>query len=100
MWNLKKMIEMNLFTKRNRLTDIDINSQGSSLVAYWDKDPALSLQRLKFDPRPGNFHMLWAWPKANEQTNKCPPHCSIENRLEGATVYWGSLIQGIIQSDI
>ena len=47
----------------------------SCLVVQWLKDPtALSLQplgwlpRLRFDPWPGNFHMLRAWPK--QKTNK------------------------------
>lgn len=37
------------------------------------KDPALSLQQLGsllwcgFDPRPGNSHMLQAWPKEREK---------------------------------
>ena len=41
----------------------------SSLVVEWVKGPALSLKRLGlllwhgFYPWPGNFHMLWAWPK-------------------------------------
>ena len=38
-------------------------------MAQWVKDLALSLLRLRllwwhrFDPWPGNFWMLWAWPK-------------------------------------
>ena len=41
----------------------------SSLVAQRVKDLALSLMWLwlllwcGFDPWPGNFHVLWAWPK-------------------------------------
>ena len=31
----------------------------SSLVAQWVKDPALSMQRLGFNPWPRNFYMLW-----------------------------------------
>ena len=48
-------------------------TQGSSLLVQWVKDSASSLQRLGsllwrgFDPWPGNFQMLWVWPK---QTNK------------------------------
>ena len=34
----------------------------SSLVAQWVKDLA-SLLWHRFDPRPGNFHMLKVWPK-------------------------------------
>ena len=29
----------------------------------WLKDLALSLLWHRFDPWPGNFHVLWAWPK-------------------------------------
>lgn len=35
----------------------------SSLLAPWAKDPAWSLQRHRFDPWPGNFHMPCMQPK-------------------------------------
>ena len=34
---------------------------GSSLVALWVKDLALSLLWLRFTPQPRNFHMPQAW---------------------------------------
>jgi len=43
--------------------------KGSSLVAKWVKDPAMSQQWLRWllwcglDRWPGDFHMLWVWPK-------------------------------------
>ena len=48
----------------------------SSLVVQYVKDLALSLQWLGtllwrgFDPWPGNFRILRAWPKPNQTTNK------------------------------
>lgn len=38
-------------------------SFSSSLVAQQVKDPVLSLLWLRFDPLPGNFLVLWVWPK-------------------------------------
>ena len=38
---------------------------GSSLVAQWVKDSALSLLWCRFNPWPGNFHMLQVGPKKN-----------------------------------
>ena len=32
-------------------------------MLQWVKDPASSLLWLRFDPWPGTFRMLWAWPK-------------------------------------
>ena len=40
----------------------------SSLVVQQVKDLVLSLLRCRFDPLPGNFHMLRAWPKRSKQT--------------------------------
>ena len=40
---------------------------GSPLVAQWVKDLALSLLWYGFDPWPGNFLMLWAWPKKKKK---------------------------------
>ena len=45
-------------------------------MVRWVEDPALSLQQLglllwcEFDPWPGIFRMVLAWPKTNKQTNK------------------------------
>ena len=45
----------------------------NSLVAQLVKDLALSVALAGlllwrgFDPRPGNFHMLWVWPKKREK---------------------------------
>ena len=46
-------------------------------MAQWVKDPALSLQWLRwsllwlrFGPWPRNFHMLWVWPKQTNKTKK------------------------------
>ena len=42
-------------------------------MGQWVTDPALSLQWLRllmwcrFDPWPGNFYMLWVWPKKQKQ---------------------------------
>ena len=50
------------------------NLSRSSLVVQQVKDQVLSLQRLwslpwrGFDPWPGNFHMLQAWPKERVRT--------------------------------
>jgi len=58
-----------------------------SLVVQQVKDPALPqlwsrLQlRLGFDPWPGNFHMLWAWPKQRNTQNTSEQNC-IETGLE------------------
>ena len=46
---------------------------GSSLVAHWVKDPALSLQRLRLrlwhglNPWPWKYHMLQACPKKKKK---------------------------------
>ena len=48
-------------------------SFGSSLVAQWVKDLALSLQQLRlllwcmFSPWPEKFHMLQTWPKKKKK---------------------------------
>ena len=43
----------------------------SCLVTWQVKDPALSLLWHGFDPRPGDFHMLWAWrPKKEGEVGK------------------------------
>ena len=39
-----------------------------SLLAQQVKDPALSLQWLRFNPWPRNFHMLWCSQKKKERT--------------------------------
>ena len=45
----------------------------SSLAAQGDKDPASSLKQpgsllqCRFDPWPGNFHMLCAWPEKTKR---------------------------------
>ena len=45
---------------------------GISHVVQQVKDPALPQQwhqlqpQRGFNPQPGNFHMLWAWPKINQ----------------------------------
>ena len=56
---------------------LKLSSLGIPLVAQWVKDLVLSLQRLgllvwhRFDPWPGNFHMLIAQPKTKQnKTNK------------------------------
>lgn len=37
----------------------------------WVKKLALPQQWLRFDPWPGNFHMLWGWPgKKKKSKNK------------------------------
>ena len=38
-----------------------------SLVAWWVKDPVLSLLWWGFDPWPGNFCMLQPWPKKKKK---------------------------------
>ena len=37
-------------------------------MAQQVKDPAFSLLGRKFDPWPGNFLMLWAWPTTAQKT--------------------------------
>ena len=62
----------------NKFTTYKINKQ-SSLVAWWVKDPVLSLQWRHYSvlscccggrliPGPRNFHMLWAWTKEKKET--------------------------------
>ena len=52
----------------------------NSLVAQWVKDPALSLQKpesllwYRFDPWPGNFHMLRAWQKKKKKKKQEKKH--------------------------
>lgn len=47
---------------------------GYSLVAEWVKDLEVSLEKLRsllwygFDLWPGNFLMLWVWPKSAKYT--------------------------------
>ena len=59
---------------RERKSVYKISSIGSSLTAQWVKDLMLSLLWLrqllwhKFNPWPGNFHMLHVWPQKNKQT--------------------------------
>ena len=40
------------------------------LVVQQVKDPALSLLWLRFEPWPGNFHMLWVHPKKKKKKKK------------------------------
>ena len=47
-------IRSNTHKKKNLLL-------GSSLVALWVKDLALSMLWCEFNPWPRNFHMLWEW---------------------------------------
>ena len=48
---------------------LELQKSGSSLVVQWVRDLVLSLAQCgwllwyKFDPWPGNFHMLWAQPE-------------------------------------
>ena len=50
--------------------NMQLKDEGSSLVAQQVKDPALSLLWHRFDPWPGNFRMLWAWPKKKKKKKK------------------------------
>ena len=45
------------------IREMQIKKSWSSLVALWLKDPASSLLWHRFHLWPGNFHMLWVWPK-------------------------------------
>ena len=69
----------------------DKSSVGSSLVAQWIKDPALSLQQLRlllwlrFSPWPENFYILqvqpkgqnnnmWEWPAVSQHRDNLESH--------------------------
>ena len=49
------------------MTDVNETYCGNSMVAQQVKDLALSLLWLRFDPWPGNIHMLWAQPKKKKR---------------------------------
>ena len=49
----------------------------SSLVAQQFQDPVLSLLWLRFDPWPGNFHMLWLRPKREKNSFYYVEICSL-----------------------
>ena len=64
-----QLMSWNLQCDLGHVTGKYINQpEGSSLVAQWVKDPVLSLlwpESLlwcRFNPWPGNFNMLQAWP--------------------------------------
>ena len=61
---------------------------GSSLVAQWAKDPALSLLWLRFDPWPGKFHMPWERQKKKKKKKKAPR--SKHKKCLFACCYWGN----------
>ena len=48
---------------------------GSSLMAQWVKDPALSLLGCRSDPWCGNFCMLWARPTHTHTHTKLVTFC-------------------------
>ena len=51
----------------------------TSFMELWVKDPALPLQWPRFDPWPGNFHMLWVWPKQKKYSGfKSQPLSSVK----------------------
>ena len=71
----------------------------SSLVVQWVKDLALSLQQLglllwcRFDPWPGNYHMLWVWPEKNVLKNTALYHESLSRRCSlDPTWLWCRLV--------
>ena len=49
------------------------------------QDPALALQWGRFDPWPGNFCMLWAWPKKKKKPQQ---NTSFEQMLLRITQYF------------
>ena len=49
------------------MRDCQNKMTGSSQVAQQVKDLALSLLWHQFDPWPGNFCMLWVWPKQKQK---------------------------------
>ena len=56
-------------------------ARGIPMGFQWVKDLVLSLQWLRsllwhrFDPWPGNFHMLWVWQKKKIAKNCMSPFC-------------------------
>ena len=66
----------------------------SSLVAQWVKDQALSLQWFglllwgRFDPGPGNFHMLQAWPKKKKKKPKKKPKNCANKEVPDKKGWW------------
>ena len=73
---IKGFRDGDLITVHQRETDKRTRDGGSSLVAQWVKDMALSLEWLGsllwlgFDPWPRNFHVSQAWPKKKKKDKK------------------------------
>ena len=44
--------------------------RGVPTVVQWVKDLALLQLWLRFNPWPGNFHMLWVWRKKKKKKRK------------------------------